>query len=67
MDKQNINCAEACVNGCVLGDDCPNKEFATEASNFISDTSLDKMLEMAEIARLKKLSEPTKWVMPDDI
>lgn len=67
MDKHNINCAEACVNGCVLGDDCPNKEFAAEASNFISDTSLDQMLEIAEIARMKKLSEPTKWVIPDEI
>ncbi|MFP4007088.1 MAG: hypothetical protein ACLFV6_03640 [Spirulinaceae cyanobacterium] len=67
MDKHNINCAEACVNGCILGDDCPNKEFAEEASNFISDTPLDKMLEIAEVARMKKLSEPTKWVIPDDI
>jgi hypothetical protein len=66
MDKQNINCAEACVNGCVLGDDCPNKEYVEEAANFIQDTPLDKMLEIAEIARLKKLSEPTKWVIPDD-
>lgn len=62
-----VNCATDCVNGCVLGDDCPNKEHAEEASQFIKDTSLDKMLEIAEIARMKKLSEPPKWVIPDDI
>ncbi len=61
----NVNCAEACVNGCILGDKCPNKEFATEASNFIKETSLDKMLEIAEEARRKKLLQPPKWVIPD--
>ena len=67
MEEQKINCAQACVNGCVLGDKCPNKEYGQEASQFIQDTSLDKMLEMAEIARMKKLSEPPKWVIPDEI
>ncbi|MFB8790430.1 MAG: hypothetical protein U7123_16650 [Potamolinea sp.] len=61
----NVNCAEACVNGCILGDKCPNKEFAAEASNFIKETSLDKMLEIAEEARRKKLLQPPKWVIPD--
>ena len=64
---QNINCKVDCVNGCVLGDRCPNKEYKEEASKFINDTSLDKMLEIAEIARRKKLTEPPKWVIPDDI
>ncbi|MEL6163622.1 MAG: hypothetical protein AAFY21_15035 [Cyanobacteria bacterium J06641_2] len=67
MEEQKINCAEACVNGCVLGEKCPNKEYGKEASQFIQETSLDKMLEMAEIARIKKLSEPPKWVIPDEI
>ena len=65
--NQNINCAEACKNGCILEDKCPYKEYAQEASNFLENTSLDKMLEIAEIARLKKLSEPAKWVIPDEI
>jgi len=56
-----------CVNGCILGDDCPHKEYAQETKKFLNDTSLDKMLEMAEAARLKKLSEPPKWVIPDEI
>ncbi len=64
---QNVNCEIDCVNGCVLGDECPNKEYKEEASKFINETSLDKMLEIAEIARRKKLTEPPKWVIPDDI
>lgn len=63
--KSSVNCAEDCVNGCVLGDNCPNKEYVAEASNFINETSLDKMLEIAEAARLKKLMEPPQWVIPD--
>ncbi len=65
--EQKINCAEACVNGCVLGDKCPNLEFKEATSQFIQETSLDKMLEMAELARLKKLTEPPKWILPEDL
>ncbi|AOX04537.1 MULTISPECIES: hypothetical protein [Moorena] len=61
----NVNCAQDCINGCILGDKCPNKQYLAEASQFINDTSLDKMLELAEEARLKKLSQPPKWVIPD--
>jgi uncharacterized protein (DUF4213/DUF364 family) len=60
-----VNCAEACVNGCILGDKCPKKEYVADASKFINDTSLDTMLEIAEAARLKKLMEPPKWVIPE--
>jgi hypothetical protein len=66
-NANNINCKEACVNGCVLGDKCPNIEFREATAKFIEDTSLDKMLEMAEAARLKKMTEPPKWVFPEDI
>jgi hypothetical protein len=62
-----VNCAQDCINGCLLGEKCPNQEFVAQASNFIKDTSLDKMLEMAEAARMKKLTEPPKWVIPDDL
>jgi hypothetical protein len=61
-----INCAEACVNGCVLGDKCPNLEYKDEAMKFVQDTSLDKMLEIAEAARLKKMTAPPQWVLPED-
>lgn len=62
-----VNCAVDCVNGCILGDRCPNKGYAEEASQFIEETSLDKMLEIAEIARMKKLTEPPQWIIPEDI
>lgn len=65
-----INCAEACQNGCVLGDQCPNLKYTEEASSFIANTSLDTMLEMAEEAVRRKImeraSQPPKWVLPDD-
>jgi hypothetical protein len=63
---KTVNCQVECVNGCILGAQCPNQEFVAETSKFLENTSLDKMLEMAEIARLKKMSEPPKWVIPDD-
>ncbi len=65
--EQAINCAEACVNGCVLGDKCPNLEFREETSKFIEETSLEKMLELAEERLRKRISEPPKWVLPEDI
>lgn len=64
--ENTINCAEACINGCVLEDRCPHREHAVEATKFIQETSLDKMLEMAEIARRRKFTEPPRWVIPDD-
>ncbi len=63
--ESTVNCAEACVNGCILGDKCPNKEYVTEASKFLQETSLDKMHEIAEEARRKKLMQPPQWVIPD--
>lgn len=69
-EPQSINCAEACVNGCVLGDQCPNEEYKNQASKFIEETSLDQMLEMAEAAirrrMLERASEPPKWILPED-
>lgn len=64
--QPEINCQEACVNGCVLGDNCPNIEHKELASKFIENTSLDTMLEIAEAARIKKLAEPPKWVFPEE-
>jgi hypothetical protein len=64
-----VNCAVDCVNGCILGDQCPNLEHVNAAAKFISDTSLDKMLEIAEEAQRKKamarVMEPPQWVFPD--
>jgi hypothetical protein len=64
--EQKINCAQACVNGCVLGDKCPNIEFREAASQFIKETSLDDILAIAEERLRKKMTEPPKWVLPED-
>jgi hypothetical protein len=65
MVENTVDCAVACVNGCVLGDKCPKREYAAATSSFIENTSLDKMLQMAEEAVKKKRMEPPKWIIPD--
>ncbi|WNZ21928.1 hypothetical protein HJG54_02960 [Leptolyngbya sp. NK1-12] len=67
MNPTEVNCAEACVNGCVLGDECPNKEYQEQAAKFIQETSLDRMLEIAEEAIRKKRMAPPQWVYPEDL
>ncbi|HIK31656.1 MAG TPA: hypothetical protein IGS17_05430 [Oscillatoriales cyanobacterium M59_W2019_021] len=64
-NETQINCAEACVDGCVLGDKCPNLQYVDRASQFIQNTSIDKMHEIADMAFRKKMSEPPKWIIPD--
>lgn len=65
-----VNCAVDCKEGCVLGDQCPHKDDQKKASQFIENTSLDTMLEMAEEAvrrkREQRTSEGPKWVFPED-
>ena len=65
--EQNINSQVNSINNPVSNDESAEKEYVGEASKFINETSLDKMHEIAEIARRKKLTEPPKWVIPDDI
>lgn len=67
IDPNNINCAETCINGCMLGEQCPNKEAREQTSKFIEETSLDQMLAMAEEAIRKKRMAPPQWVIPDDL
>ena len=66
MPEEIINCAEACVNGCVLDDKCPNLEYKEKASSFIESTSLDDMLAIAEASARKKMTAPPQWVFPED-
>ncbi len=67
MTESTINCKTQCIEGCIQPENCSNQEYVEGTSKFLEDTSLDKMLEMAEIARLKKLTEPPKWIIPDDL
>ncbi|MEL6492751.1 MAG: hypothetical protein AAFV85_22605 [Cyanobacteria bacterium J06634_6] len=66
----DVNCAVDCKEGCVLGDQCPHKDEQEKASEFIENTSLDDMLEMAaEAVRRKqqeRATEGPKWVFPED-
>lgn len=66
MNPTQIDCKTACVNGCVLGDECPNQEYRDQASKFIQETSLDDMLSIAEEAVRKKMTAAPKWVFPED-
>ncbi len=67
INPAEINCAEACVDGCVLGEQCPNKEYQAQATKFIQETSLDDMLAIAEEALRKKMTAPPQWVYPEDL
>ena len=58
MENITVDCAKDCVDGCVLGDNCPNLEYKSQAMKFVNETSLDKMHEIAEAARLKKMTAP---------
>jgi hypothetical protein len=62
MTPQTVNCAEACVNGCVLGDQCPHRQYLAAASKFIQDTSMDRILEIAEEGVRKKMMEPAQFI-----
>jgi hypothetical protein len=66
MEPTQVNCAVECVDGCKLGDRCPNLEYQEQASKFIQETSLDQMLAIAEEALRKKLAEPPKWILPEE-
>jgi len=61
-----VDCARDCVNGCVLGDKCPNTEYKAQASKFIQEKTLDQMLEIAEEALRKKRMQPPQWILPED-
>lgn len=67
MEESQVNCKIDCVNGCLLPEKCPNQENRQATSKFIEETSLEQMLEIAEAAKLKKMMEPPKWVIPEDI
>ena len=66
MENITVDCAKDCVDGCVLGDNCPNLEYKSQAMKFVNETSLDKMHEIAEAARLKEMTAPPQWILPED-
>ncbi|MEM7065465.1 MAG: hypothetical protein AAF572_20155 [Cyanobacteria bacterium P01_B01_bin.77] len=52
-------------------DDGAPEKYVQKAASFIENTSLDKMIEMADEAVRKKMiaraTQPRKWVMPEDL
>ncbi len=48
-DPVTVNCAEVCVNGCVLGDKCPHLEAAQAAREYIKNTDWETILETAAV------------------
>jgi hypothetical protein len=64
--EQKINCAESCIDGCILEDKCPHIEFREAATKFIAETPLEQMLEIAEENLRKRRTESPKWIFPPD-
>lgn len=67
MEANNISETISSNQESVADPQISQEDHLEKASQFINDTSLDEMLEIAEIARRKKLTEPPKWVIPDEI
>ncbi len=44
----SIDCATACINGCVLGDQCPHREAAQQAIRYVMETDWDALMQKAE-------------------
>lgn len=47
MSRQ-VNCKEECVNGCILGDQCPHLEYLAKARKFLAENSVDKFIEISD-------------------
>ncbi|MGA7953603.1 MAG: hypothetical protein WCA07_08785 [Gloeobacterales cyanobacterium] len=57
-DPATINCAEACVNGCILGDQCPHLETAKAAREYINNTDWDTIMETAAVYTARGAAPP---------
>ncbi|NJM70129.1 MAG: hypothetical protein HC862_07780 [Scytonema sp. RU_4_4] len=62
VEEDKVNNPESKTNDSASDE----KSHVDAASKFIQETSLEKMHEIAEAARLKKLMEPPKWVYPSE-
>lgn len=65
-NPQTIDCATACVNGCVLGDQCPHRDAAKEAVNYIMNTDWETLMQKAE-DRVKRQASPGGENLPDPL
>jgi hypothetical protein len=46
----------------VLGEQCPHRQYLAAASKFIQDTSIDRILEIAEEGVRKKMMQPAQFI-----
>ncbi len=65
MSDKTVNCAVDCVNGCILGDDCPHQEYKKAASKFIQETSMDDILKLAEDSLVDRLTRSPNFSVPE--
>ncbi len=59
MSVEAPNCAVTCVNGCILGDQCPHLVYLAAARQYIETTSWEQMMETAEDYTQGKLPLPS--------
>jgi hypothetical protein len=57
VESQRINCTVECVNGCILGEQCPHREHLAATTQFLQETSMDQILAIAEERGRKKFTE----------
>ena len=65
MTEKTVNCAVDCVNGCILGDDCPHQEYKKAASKFIAEKSIDDLIKIADESLQKRMTRSPDFSMPD--
>lgn len=65
MSEKTVDCAVECINGCILGDDCPHQEYKNAATQFISDKSIDDLIKIADDSLVERLTKAPKFELPD--
>jgi hypothetical protein len=64
VESQAVNCAVECVNGCILGEQCPHREHLAATTQFMQEKSMDQILAIAEERIRKKFAESAR-PLPD--
>jgi hypothetical protein len=65
VESQGINCAVDCANGCILGEKCPHREHLAATAQFLQETSMDRILAIAEERGRKKFTEMQDVTLPE--
>ena len=65
MSEKTVDCAVECVNGCILGDECPHQEYRNAADKFIQEKSMDDLIKIAEDSLVERMTRAPKFTTPD--